>query len=237
MLTTVCSNPSATSHSPRPRQTTTGNWPVRPPRWWPDLTQRASKKPGAVQILQADWYLLKLINETLDLALIESGKSSLSLEPLSLDEVLNDCHAVIEPQAQVGGIRVSFPQLPRPWYAFADRTRLKPVSINLLSNAFKYKRAGGRAEVRCSAAYGGHTRISFQGAGEGLSADKLSQLFQPFNRLGQEAGEEEGTGIGLVVSKRLVRLMRGEIRADSTVGVVSVFWIERDNALAPLIPR
>ena len=192
-----------------------------------------AQKESIDQILQAGWYLLELINEILDLALIESGKLSLSLEPLSLDEVLNDCYAMIEPQALVGGIRVSFPQLPCPWYVFADRTRLKQVFINLLSNAIKYNRLGGRVEVRCSAAHGGRTRISFQDTGEGLSADKLSQLFQPFNRLGQEAGVEEGTGIGLVVSKRLVELMGGEIRADSTVGVGSVFWIELDGALAP----
>ena len=159
-----------------------------------------AQKESIDQILQAGWYLLELINEILDLALIESGKLSLSLEPLSLDEMLNDCYAMIEPQALVGGIRVSFPQLPCPWYVFADRTRLKQVFINLLSNAIKYNRLGGRVEVRCSAAHGGRTRISFQDTGEGLSADKLSQLFPPFNRLGQEAGVEEGTGIGLVVS-------------------------------------
>ncbi len=192
-----------------------------------------AQKESIDQILQAGWYLLELINEILDLALIESGKLQLSLEPLSLDEVLNDCHAMIEPQALVGGIRVSFPQLPCPWYIFADRTRVKQVFINLLSNAIKYNRVGGRVDVRCTAGHGGRTRVSFQDTGEGLSADKLSQLFQPFNRLGQEAGVEEGTGIGLVVSKRLVELMGGEIGADSTVGVGSVFWIELDSAHAP----
>ncbi len=191
------------------------------------------QKDSIDQILQAGWYLLELINEILDLALIESGKLSLSLEALSLDEVLNDCHAMIEPQAQAGGIRVEFPRLQTGAFISADRTRVKQVFINLLSNAIKYNRVRGRVEVRCAVAPGGRTRISFQDTGEGLSADKLAQLFQPFNRLGQEAGVEEGTGIGLVVSKRLVELMGGEIGADSTVGVGSVFWIELDSAQMP----
>ena len=123
--------------------------------------------------------------------------------------------------------------MPSPWYINANRTRVKQVFINPLSNAIKYNPVGGRVEVRCTAAHGGRTRINFQDTGEGLSADNRSQLFQPFNRLGQDAGVEEGTGIDLVLSKRLVELMGGEIGADSTVGVGSVFWIELDGALAP----
>ncbi len=192
-----------------------------------------AQKESIEQILQAGWYLLALINEILDLALIESGKLSLSLEPMSLEEVLGDCQAMIEPQAQVGGIRVIFPQWSSPVYINADRTRVKQVFINLLSNAIKYNRVGGRVEVHSEAGAAGRIRISFQDTGEGLSADKLAQLFQPFNRLGQEDGIEEGTGIGLVVSKRLVELMGGEIGAQSTVGVGSVFWVELDAAYAP----
>ena len=192
----------------------------------PTPTQKASID----QILQAGWYLLELINEILDLALIESGKLSLSLEPMSLPEVLLDCQAMIEPQAQKSGIRISFPQFDIPYFVKADRTRVKQVLINLLSNAIKYNRAGGSVEVSCSANTAERIRISVQDTGEGLSPEKLSQLFQPFNRLGQEASAEEGTGIGLVVSKRLVELMGGEIGAESTVGVGSVFWIELNSA-------
>ena len=192
-----------------------------------------AQKESIEQILQAGWYLLALINEILDLALIESGKLSLSLEPMSLDEVLGDCQAMIEPQAQVGGIQVIFPQWTSPVYINADRTRVKQVFINLLSNAIKYNRVGGRVVVHSRVGAAGRIRISFEDTGEGLSADKLAQLFQPFNRLGQEDGIEEGTGIGLVVSKRLVELMGGEIGAQSTVGVGSVFWVELDAAFAP----
>ena len=174
-----------------------------------------------------------MINEILDLVLIESGKLSLSLEPISLPEVLLDCQAMIEPQAQKSGIRMSFPQFDTPYFINADRTRVKQVLINLLSNAIKYNRPQGSVEVTCRVLNAERLRVSVKDTGEGLSPEKLTQLFQPFNRLGQEAGTEEGTGIGLVVSKRLVELMGGTIGAVSTPGVGSVFWIELELAVAP----
>ena len=192
-----------------------------------------NQKSSVDQILQAGWYLLELINEILDLALIESGKLSLSTEPLSLGEVLGDCEAMIKPQAQTSGILVTFPRFDRPCYVNADRTRIKQVLINLLSNAIKYNRAGGKVEVKCSTTPAQRIRISVHDTGKGLLPEDLSQLFQPFNRLGQEAGDTEGTGIGLVVSKRLVELMGGEIGAESSVGVGSVFWIELNASAAP----
>jgi signal transduction histidine kinase/AmiR/NasT family two-component response regulator len=194
------------------------------------------QKDSIDQILQAGWYLLELINEILDLALIESGKLSLSPEPVSLGEVLADCQAMIEPQAHSSGIRLSFVPPEGALFVTADRTRVKQVVINLLSNAIKYNRVGGTVEVSCCAAPGGRVRVSFQDTGEGLSADKLEQLFQPFNRLGQESGVEEGTGIGLVVSKQLVELMGGRIGVASTVGVGSLFWIELPATAAVEVP-
>ena len=184
------------------------------------------QKASIDHILQAGWYLLELINEILDLALIESGKLSMSLEPIPLPDVLLDCQTMIETQAKKNGIRVSFPEFDSPCFVHADRTRLKQVLINLLSNAIKYNRVGGSVDVRCSASSAERIRVGVHDSGEGLSPEKLAQLFQPFNRLGQEAGAEEGTGIGLVVSRRLVELMGGAIGAQSTVGVGSVFWIE-----------
>jgi CheY-like chemotaxis protein/anti-sigma regulatory factor (Ser/Thr protein kinase) len=195
----------------------------------PTSAQEASIK----QILKAGWYLLDLINEILDLALIESGRLSLSLEPMSLVDVVLECKAMIEPQAQKSGIRMSFPQFEIPYFVNADRTRVKQVLVNLLSNAIKYNRAQGAVEVTCGAGAAQRIRISVKDTGEGLSPEKLAQLFQPFNRLGKEAGAEEGTGIGLVVSKRLVELMGGEIGVESTVGAGSVFWIELNLAAEP----
>jgi len=151
---------------------------------------------------------------------------ALTLEPVSLEEVLNDCKAMIEPQARKRGIAVSFAKPERPLFVLADRTRAKQIFVNLLSNAIKYNRVGGSVEVNCRPVAGERVRVSVRDTGEGLAPHKQAQLFQPFNRLGQEAGLEEGTGIGLVVSKQLVELMGGSIGVQSAVGVGSVFWIE-----------
>jgi CheY-like chemotaxis protein len=178
------------------------------------------------QIIKAGWYLLELINEILDLALIESGKLSLSREPVSLIEVMLECRAMIEPQAQQRDIKLTFLPFDTSWFAFADRTRVKQVMINLLSNAIKYNCEHGTVEVKCSANTSTLLRISVKDSGAGLSPEKLAQLFQPFNRLGQESGTAEGTGIGLVVTKQLVELMGGNIGVNSTVGEGSEFWID-----------
>ena len=197
----------------------------------PTPTQKSSLN----QILQGGWYLLELINEILDLALIESGKLSLSMESISIHEMLQDCQAMIEPQAQKSGIRMSFQLSEDHYFVHADRTRVKQVLINLLSNAIKYNRQGGAVEVTYSTTANEHLQINVRDTGEGLSPEKLAQLFQPFNRLGQEAGAEEGTGIGLVVSKRLIELMGGQIGAHSSAGVGSVFWIDLNLAPEPQI--
>jgi PAS domain S-box-containing protein len=193
----------------------------------------SSQKRSIDQITKAGWYLLELINEILDLALIESGKLLLSLEPISLAEVMQECRAMIEPQAQKRGISVAFPHFEMPCVVQADRTRVKQVFINLLSNAIKYNKVGGTVVVEHITSTPGRIRICVKDSGEGLSADKLAQLFQPFNRLGQEANVVEGTGIGLVTTKRLTELMKGVIGVESTVGVGSVFWIELNLTAEP----
>jgi signal transduction histidine kinase/CheY-like chemotaxis protein len=185
-----------------------------------------AQKESIDQILHAGWFLLDLINEILDLAAVESGRLSLSLEQISLPEVLTECQEMIEPQAQKRSIAMTFPGFTSPCFIKADRTRLKQVLINLLSNAIKYNRDGGSVIVECAETPTGHIRINVKDTGAGLSPEMLAQLFQAFNRLGKEATAEEGTGIGLVVSKRLVELMQGKIGAASTVGEGSVFWIE-----------
>lgn len=185
------------------------------------------------QIIKAGWYLLELINQVLDLAVIESGKLSLSLESVSLSDVMRECQAMIESQAQQRGIKVDFIPFDDDWFVHADHTRIKQVLINLLSNAIKYNREHGTVEVKCSVSGPGLFRISVKDDGAGLAPEKLAQLFQPFNRLGQENGAEEGTGIGLVVTQQLAKLMGGTLGVESTVGVGSEFWIELKSGVAP----
>jgi PAS domain S-box-containing protein len=192
-----------------------------------------AQKSSIDQILHAGWYLLELINEILDLSIIESGRLSMSLEPILLSEVMLECQAMIEPQAQKRGISMHFHEFPAPCFIKADRTRLKQVLINLLSNAIKYNREQGSVSVTCVVLPANCVRISVHDTGAGLPAEKLAQLFQSFNRLGQETSAEEGTGIGLVVSKRLVELMGGVVGVESTVGVGSVFWVELKAIDAP----
>src|SRR5512133_1964356 len=185
-----------------------------------------AQKRSIDQILKAGWYLLELINEILDLAVIESGRLSMSLEPISLPEIMHECESMIEPQAKKRGISVSFAHFETPCFVKADRTRVKQVLINLLSNAIKYNRVNGTVTVESVLTSTNAVRISVRDTGAGLATDQLAKLFQPFNRLGQEANAEQGTGIGLVVCKRLVEWMGGVIGVESTVGEGSVFWIE-----------
>ena len=197
----------------------------------PTLSQQRSLE----QILKGGWYLLQLINEILDLSMIESGKVMLSQEAMGLDEVLQDCRALIEPQAHKRGIVMDFRPYGLPLYVHADRTRIKQVMINLLSNAIKYNRRNGSIRVDCTQPAPGRVRISIHDTGAGLAVEQLAQLFQPFNRLGQEKGSEEGTGIGLVVTKQLIELMGGAIGVESQPGVGTTFWIELLASEAPAL--
>jgi PAS domain S-box-containing protein len=187
------------------------------------------------QILKGGWYLLRLINEILDLAMIESGKVTMSQEAMSLTDVLQDCKGMIEPQAEKRGISLTFPKADNLFYVHADRTRVKQVMINLLSNAIKYNTTGGSVIVQCVVRGKDRVRISVKDTGAGLGPEQLAQLFQPFNRIGQEQSAEEGTGIGLVVTKQLVELMGGMIGVESGVGIGTVFWVELDAATAPTL--
>jgi PAS domain S-box-containing protein len=193
----------------------------------------AEQKLSIEQILQAGWYLLRLINEILDLSMIESGKVTMTEESTSLTGVLKDCQAMIAPQALQRGVQITFPVLDNPFYVHADRTRVKQVVINLLSNAIKYNRAGGEVIVQCMMSNENRVRLTIKDTGAGLAPEQLEQLFQPFNRLGQEANRGEGTGIGLVVTKKLVELMEGTIGVESSVGVGSLFWVELKTSGLP----
>lgn len=202
------------------------------------LLASESPPPSAVQqasidqILKAGWHLLELINEVLDLARIEAGHASLSPEPVSVIDTLHECQAMLEQQALKRAVRMRFPAADSACFVRADRTRLKQILLNLLSNAIKYNRDQGSVDVQVTATEH-RVSVSVHDTGTGLTPERLAQLFQPFNRLGHEAGPVEGTGIGLVVAKRLAELMGGTIHVESTPGVGSVFRVELPAAAPP----
>lgn len=185
------------------------------------------------QISKAGWHLLELINEILDLAVIDSGKIVLSIETVSVTDIIAECETMVVPLAQQHGVNIVVPNENIRYFALADPIRVKQILINLLSNAIKYNVSGGDVTVICTAISPGRLRINVNDTGGGLTPEKLSQLFQPFNRLGQEASKEGGTGIGLVVCKRLIELMGGAIGVESLPGKGCAFWIDLDLAKPP----
>ncbi|HEX2156514.1 MAG TPA: ATP-binding protein [Actinomycetes bacterium] len=178
-------------------------------------------------MLRGGRHLLELINEVLDISRIESGNLSLSPEPVDLAEVVRDTVDLIRPLAAERQITIVAPAPDDPTVAVqADRQRLKQVLLNLASNAVKYNRHAGTIRVAYQTTPEGRVRIAVQDTGPGLSADKLARLFSPFDRLGAEETEVEGTGMGLALSKGLVEAMGGDLTADSVEGRGTTFTVE-----------
>jgi len=191
---------------------------------------------NAIEINRAGKHLMALIDQILDLARIEASESDLSLEPVVLERVLGDCIRWVQPLAQERQISIDFDVSQLAGInVVADSIRLKQVFLNLLSNAVKYNRDGGRVDIICESPDASTMRIGVRDTGKGISAEKLKELFQPFNRLGAEFSGVEGSGIGLVISRQLVDLMKGELEIESQVDVGSTFWIRLQlaPALAP----
>jgi PAS domain S-box-containing protein len=196
-------------------------------------------------IENAGAHLLALVNDVLDLSRVESGQMMVTMEPVDLEEVVIDALAMVSPLASEAGVdlRVSNEQpgrpersgtgvAPQPVWVLADRLRMRQVLVNLLSNAVKYNRAGGNVIVSWERAPdGGCLRIADSGLG--MPSEKLERLFEPFNRLGAEKSKIEGTGIGLVLSRRLVELMQGELQIASTLGRGTVATLMLRPAEAP----
>lgn len=175
-------------------------------------------------ILNAGQHLLALINEVLDLARVESGHMTVCPEPVPLRALIEECADLVRPLARQAEITLETHAHDPDLVAVADRTRLRQVLINLLSNGVKYNRSGGRLEVAVSGA-DRCVKIVVKDTGPGLTPDQVARLFVPFERLGADQTAVEGTGIGLALSKRLVDLMGGELGVDSAVGQGSAFWI------------
>ena len=185
-------------------------------------------------IRRSGQHLLQLINEILDLARIESGRLELSIEEVGIAELFAESGALITPLAADRNIAVQFARKPSAIAVRGDRTRLNQVLVNLLSNAVKYNRQSGSIVVSALPRGAGTIRISVADTGHGIPAEKLGQLFTPFNRLGAENSDVEGTGIGLVIARRLIEGMGGHIGVESRVGAGTTFWIELPMAEKPL---
>ena len=179
------------------------------------------------EVVKGGRHLLGLINEVLDLAQVESGKIAVRSEPLALMPLMQDCLKLIRPQADARHLRISLQIVPADLSVMADAMRLKQVMLNLLGNAVKYNTDGGQVSVLCEMITDGPqalVRIGVSDTGRGLTPAQVTQLFQPFERLEASLDPIEGTGIGLVLAKRLVELMQGSIGVHTVQGQGSTFW-------------
>ena len=189
-----------------------------------DETLSAEQRGRVAEISRGGHHLLKLINEVLDLAKIESGTVTLSTEPVLVGDAIDECWRLLHPLAAARQL-VVHKKVAAGTMVRADRIRLKQVLLNLLSNAIKYNRLNGEIGIRVTP--GPDTvRIEVRDTGEGMAPDRLKEAFKPFNRVGKGQSEGEGTGIGLSITEQLVVLMGGKVGVQSKLGEGTEFWFE-----------
>ena len=178
-------------------------------------------------MVTAGRHLLALVDDVLDVARIETGHLSLSLEPVSIADVLADAHGLMHPLASARGVDIEQgPAFRTPTYVAADNQRLRQVLLNLLSNAIKFNRPGGSVTIQVVDQPNDRVRIGITDTGAGLSERDLDRLFVAFERLDAESAGVQGTGLGLVLSRDLIERMGGVLEVASTPGLGSTFWVE-----------
>lgn len=192
------------------------------------LLEREGREPVEAdnidQVMKAGRHLLTLINEALDISGIEAGRLALSIEPVHVGEVIGEMLSLVRTAAEARGITLG--ELVCDRLVNADRQRLKQVLLNLLTNAIKYNREGGRVAVTALATARGSLRLTVHDTGPGITLEDAAKIFDPFERLGAAESQIEGTGLGLAISKRLVEVMGGRIGLESANDAGSAFWIE-----------
>lgn len=179
------------------------------------------------EVKRAGGHLLNLINEVLDLSKIEAGRMAVSLEPVHLTPLLEECLRLVAPLALERNVTVELDSLSDTCLpVFADNTRLKQALINLISNAVKYNVDNGKVLISIANGANQTLRIRVKDTGRGIPEDRQAEVFEPFNRLNAEFGAVEGSGVGLVITKRLVEMMNGALGFESTPDEGSCFWID-----------
>jgi PAS domain S-box-containing protein len=201
-----------------------------------DPALSAAQREWVAQIQRAGWHLLEMINDTLDLARIDSGLVALTMRPVDLEPLLTHGVSMVSNAASARGVGIDVNIDDTARLVVADATRLTQVLTNLLSNAVKYNQTGGSVtvETRALSTRGDPwVEVAVHDSGIGMTEQQLGALFEPYNRLGRESSGIEGTGIGLVISRRLSELMGGTLDATSRAGVGSTFTL-RLPAAGPL---
>lgn len=192
-----------------------------------DLNLTQQQMANMREIRKAGDHLLQLINDVLDLSKIESGKMTVSLEPVLVSRIISEAFTLVQTQADARGIRLYATMgALENHYVIADNVRYKQALINLLSNAVKYNNMGGEVEVKLTLLPSKILRLSVRDNGKGIPANRQAEVFQPFNRLNAEFSKIEGSGVGLVITKQLVEMMHGRLDFDSTEGIGTEFWID-----------
>jgi len=177
-------------------------------------------------ILKASDHLLDLINEVLDLSKIESGKMDFALKEIMVKPAVNEILSQMEPLRDIHGVNINFEEVNGSnYYIQVDRVRFKQILFNLLSNAIKYNEKGGNITISLDEIYENKVAICVKDTGKGIEEEKFHALFEPFDRLGNESGEIEGTGVGLSITKHLVEMMEGTIQVISEPGKGSCFTV------------